>query len=343
MTTNIGALRTSGKLSRFAWIAGVCALVILTGCGGKKDKPASQTAAKVNKEEITVHQINFVLQQQRGLKPEQADTAGRQVLERLIDQELAVQKAEDMKLDRDPRVQQQLEAARREIVARAYAERISDGVSKPTPEEVQKFYDDKPALFKDRHVYNLQELQIEAKPEEVAEIKSKAEAAKSATELADYLKSRDIKFTGNQYVRTPEQLPTQALQLVSQMKEGQVTFHPTSSGGQAVFLVAERPAPVSLQQATPLVEQLIVAERRRDVVARNLQELRREAKVEYVGKFQGGAPTATAAASDVAAAAVGTSGTAAPAAQAAETPAAPASAGSASLDNNAIMKGMGIK
>jgi EpsD family peptidyl-prolyl cis-trans isomerase len=354
MTTNIGALRTTGKLSRFAWIASVCALVILTGCGGKKDRPASQTAAKVNKEEITVHQINFVLQQQRGLKPEQADAASHQVLERLIDQELAVQKAEDMKLDRDPRVQQQLEAARREIIARAYAERVSDSVAKPTPEEIQKYYEDKPALFKDRHVYNIQELQIEAKPEEMAEIKAKAEAAKSATEVAEYLKSRDVKFTGNQYVRTPEQLPPQALQIVSQMKEGQVTVHPTSNGGQVIFLVGERPAPVSLQQATPLIEQMIVGERRRDVVARNLQELRREAKVEYVGKFQGGAPTATAAASE-AAAAVGTSGTAAQAApaeataqtaQAAEAPsapAAPASAGSGALDNNAITKGMGIK
>ena len=45
-------------------------IVMLAGCGDKKkDKPASQTAAKVNKEEITVHQINFVLQQQRCLAP----------------------------------------------------------------------------------------------------------------------------------------------------------------------------------------------------------------------------------------------------------------------------------
>src|SRR5258706_13668742 len=99
----------------------------LSGCGEKKDKPASQTAAKVNKEEITVHQINFVLSQQRGLPPEHAASAGRRVLERLIDQELALQKAQDQKIDRDPRVVQQLEAARREIIARAYVEKIGGG------------------------------------------------------------------------------------------------------------------------------------------------------------------------------------------------------------------------
>src|SRR5687768_423516 len=93
---------------------------LLVGCGDKKDKTASQTAAKVNKDEVTVHQINFVLQQQRNLRPEQADAASRQILERLIDQQLALQKGDDLKVDRDPRVVQQLEAARREILARAY-------------------------------------------------------------------------------------------------------------------------------------------------------------------------------------------------------------------------------
>ena len=61
-------------------LAVVASVALLVGCGDKKDKAASQTAAKVNKDEITVHQINFVLQQQRNLRPEQADAASRQVL-----------------------------------------------------------------------------------------------------------------------------------------------------------------------------------------------------------------------------------------------------------------------
>jgi hypothetical protein len=72
----------------------LAAVLALAACGGSRDK-ASQTAAKVNKDEITVHQINFVLQQQRNLRPEQADAAARQILERLIDQQLALQKAEE--------------------------------------------------------------------------------------------------------------------------------------------------------------------------------------------------------------------------------------------------------
>src|SRR5438445_12714006 len=84
---------------RVAAVAVAALVLVLAGCGDKKkDKPASQTAVKVNKEEITVHQINFVLQQQRGLAPEQAASASKAVLEPLVDQELALQKAQDKTL-----------------------------------------------------------------------------------------------------------------------------------------------------------------------------------------------------------------------------------------------------
>ena len=67
------AVQTAGRHRiTLVWVA-VAVSALLTACGDKKDKPATQTAAKVNKEEITVHQINAVLQQQRGLKPEQTD------------------------------------------------------------------------------------------------------------------------------------------------------------------------------------------------------------------------------------------------------------------------------
>ena len=115
---------------RLGAVAVASTALLLAGCGGNKET-ASQTAAKVNRDEITVHQINFVLQQQRGLRPEQADAAGKQILERLIDQQLALQKAGDLKLDREPAVVQQMEAAKREILARAYLEKVGEGAAKP--------------------------------------------------------------------------------------------------------------------------------------------------------------------------------------------------------------------
>lgn len=352
MTINLGSSRTVGKVSRVALVASVCAAVVLTGCGSKKDKEegASQTAAKVNKQELTVHQINFVLQQQRGLKPEQMEPASRQVLERLIDQELALQKAEDMNLDRDPRVQQQVEAARRDIIARAYMERIGEGVAKPSAEEVKQFYESKPALFKDRHVYNLQELVVEATPAQIDELRPRIQAAKNANEIVEALRAAQLKFAANQAVRAAEQLPMQSLDTFAKMKEGDIRIDPTPSGARILVLAGVRPVPVAFEQATPAIEQYLVNERKREQIASHLKQLRADAKVEYVGKFKDGAPAVAGAASgpvvltDPAASTVADTPAAVPAAATAPAAApAPAPAASGGLDNSAITKGLGLK
>lgn len=264
------------------------ALVVLTGCGEKKDKPASQTAAKVNKEEITVHQINFVLQQQRGLAPEQAASASKVALERLVDQELALQKAQDQKLDRDPRVVQQLEAARREIIARAYAEKIAAGAPKPSAAEIKTYYDAHPALFKERRVYNLQELAIQAKPEQVGELQAKLAAAKDVPDFINYLKANDFKFAANQAVRAAEQLPLVSLDKFAQMKDGQTIFSRTPTGAQVVILAGARSQPVDEARASPAIEQFLWNERKRKVVEDDIRALRGAAKIEYVGDYAKG-------------------------------------------------------
>src|SRR6186713_2531468 len=166
----------------------------LAGCGDKKDKPASQTAAKVNKEEITVSQINQVLAQQRAISADQAASANGVILERLIDQELALQKASDQKLDRDPRVMQAIESSRREIIARAYLEKIGEGAPKPAPADVQAYYDKHPALFSNRRIYNLQEIDLEATPAQVEGLKTVLAQSKTFPVFVEYLKTNGIRF-----------------------------------------------------------------------------------------------------------------------------------------------------
>ena len=300
----------------------VASAALLAGCGDKKDKAASQTAAKINKDEVTVHQINFVLQQQRGLKPEQADAASRQILERLIDQQLALQKGDDLKVDRDPRVVQQLEAARREILARAYLEKVGEAAAKPTADEIQKYYIEKPALFSDRRIYSIQEIAIEARPDQLTELRERLSAAKNINEFIEYLKSKDFRFSGNQAVRAAEQLPLNSLDAFSRMKDGQAMLVPAANGVQVVFLAGSRSQPVSEEQSRPAIEQYLLNERKRKLVEDDIKALRAAAKIEYVGKF------AEAAASS--------SGAAAPA-----RPAPPAASGSLSATD--ISKGKGLK
>ena len=183
--------------------AALCVLattLLFAGCGEKKDAAAQQAAAKVNKQDITLQQLNFALQLQRGLRPEQTEAASRQILERMIEQELMVQKADDLKLDRDVKVTQQLDAARREVLARAYIEKVGEAAIKPSSDEIKKYYTDKPALFSERRIYNLQEIVIEARPEQVEPLRAQLSAARNVNEFLEGMKSAGIRYNVNQAV-----------------------------------------------------------------------------------------------------------------------------------------------
>jgi len=305
-------------------VASVVAVLALTGCGAGKAEKASQTAVKVNREEITVHQINFVMQRQQGLKPEQAEAASKQILERLIDQELAVQKATELKLDRDPTVVQQIENAKREILARAYVDRIGETVVKPNAAELSEYYNAKPALFKDRRIFSLQELSIEAQPEQARQIRAKLQSSKSMAEFAEYLKANDFRFTGNQAVRAAEQLPLAGLEAIAAMKDGDSAVTQTPTGLSVLFLVSSRLQPVAEPQARQAIEVFLSNQRKGELVQKDIKALRTAAQVQYVGKFKEGA-------AELAQAQTTSSATQAP---------TPSTNG---LDASVISKGMGIK
>jgi EpsD family peptidyl-prolyl cis-trans isomerase len=308
----------------------------MSACGGsdKADKPASQTAAKVNKEEITVHQINAVLAQQRNLQPEQTEAASFQVLQRLVDQELAVQKAAELKLDRDPQVMQRIESARREIIARAYADKISEGAAKPSTEEIAKYYDDNPALFKERRVYQLQEVSIEATPEQQADVRAKIASAKNAADLVEKLKAANLKYAGNQATRAAEQLPMAAVAELAALKDGQSVVRTGPKGLTAVFVVAAAAQPVTLDRASKPIEQFLLNERKRKLLKDDIKSLRDGAAIAYVGKFAdaaSAAPKGAAAASDEVASA--------PQPIIVE----PAGKAASDVDMQSVNKGLGIK
>ena len=310
--------------------ASLLAVAVLTACGGGSGAKASQTAAKVNKEEITVHQINFVLQTQPNIKPDQVDAASRQILERLIDQELAVQKAQDLKLDRDPRVVQQIETAKREIIARAYAARIGETASKPTDEDIRKYYSENPALFADRRIYSLQEINIEAKPEQREDIRNRLQAAKTLPEFLDSLKADGLRFAGSQAVRSAEQIPLQNLDAIARLKDGQFIMNASPGGVVVLFLAGSQRQPFTEAQARPSIEQFLLNKRRNELLAKDIKSMRESAKIEYVGKFAEAAASAPAS----------TAPTASPDAMASDSA---TGAASGPADNSSLSKGLGIK
>jgi EpsD family peptidyl-prolyl cis-trans isomerase len=280
-------ISSAARLRASLTLGVVAVATLLTACGGGDGdkKSSTQVAAKVNSGEISVHQVNFVLQRQPGLKPEQAQAVGRRVLDGLVDQELAVQQAVEQKLDRDPRIVSAIDAARRDILARAYADRVSEAAAAPTAEDIKAYYDSKPALFSKRRIYGLQEFNIEATAEQKAALQAKIPTLRSADELANALKTANIRFAGRNVTQAPENIPMGFLEQLSKLNEGQWVVVATPNGLNAALVASAKPAPVTEEAAKKPIEQFLLSDRKRKLIADGIKALRGSAKIEYVGQF----------------------------------------------------------
>ena len=266
-----------------------CAAVLsllLAACGGSDKKGATQVAAKVNSGEITVHQINAVLARTPNLEPDQMQKATEVALSRLIDQELLVQRAKEKKLDRDPRVLQAIEAAGREILSRSYMEQYTAQADKPAQDEMRKFFDENPALFSERRIYNLQELNITLEGEQLDALRTAVSEAKSLNDVVGWLREKNIPFKAGGGVRAAEQLPMEALPRFAQMKDGQIGLVQTRTGVLAIYLAGSKPAPMDFDQAKPFVERFLLNRKRAEMAQAEMKRLRDTAEITYMGDFK---------------------------------------------------------
>ena len=266
------------------------AVTLLAGCGQKKDvAPADagggEVVAKVNGDDVTASQLAIALQKQRGMRPDAGDAASKVVLDQLIDEQIVAQKAVAAKLDKDPKVVAQIEAARRDILARRFIESAAETASKPADDAVQKFYDGRPALFVQRKMYTLQRVDIQAPDTRRNEIDAKVATFKTPAELTDWLKSQKLGFTTKQEQDASEQLPPVVLEKLATMTAGQSMVVPAQFGVSALTLVSSAAAPKALADARPAIEQFLANQGRREVIMNLQKTIRDGAKVEYEGRF----------------------------------------------------------
>lgn len=275
-------------------LAPLCAVLMLSACGGESGagKDATQVAARVNSDEISVHQINAALARTPNLKQADVARASGQVLERLIDQELLVQSAIDSKLDRNPRVMQAIEAARREILARSYLEQYTAQAEAPTRAEIAAFYEANPALFAERRVYNLQEINATLDAAQAGELREAVASASNLNDIVNWLRERKLPFRVGGGVRAAEQLPINALPRFAQMKDGQIGLLQSPEGMRVMFLAGSRAQPLDLEKATPFIERFLTNQKKAQMAQAEMKRLRDSATVEYKGEFTAPAESA---------------------------------------------------
>jgi EpsD family peptidyl-prolyl cis-trans isomerase len=267
--------------------------VTVTGCGKKEEqakKPATQVVAKVDSEEISVHQLNAVLSKASGLSQENVGQAKWEILGKLIEQQLAVSKAVERKLDRKPEVMTAIDGAKREILARAYLQELAAAQVKPTAEEVRTYYAEHPELFAQRRIYKLQELTLLKNDELLPALQEKVGSSKSMEEIAAWLKGRNVPFKAGGGVRAAEQLPLEALPKVHALKDGQIALIPTNEGMIIIRIAGSETQAVDETQASPRIQTFLTNQRATESIQREMKALKEKAKIEYLGEFAGGVP-----------------------------------------------------
>ena len=293
-----------------AFRSGLALVAVLTGCGSGSDEPgATRVAAKVNGDEITVQQIDQAMQRQGNVPEAQGKQVQKQILDRLVDQQLLVQKALESKLDREPRVEQAIEAARRQILAQAYVEQVVGAAGKATGDTVKEFYAQHPELFQERRVYRFAQMTVIAPADrhdairaKLVELDRQPDKGRILPQLAEWLKSENLRFRVTQATQGAEQLPLEALSQYHRMKVGDIMFAPGAQGVVISQLTAAHTQPLSEQQAQPFIEQYLQNRERAKLSDEEMKRLRAAARIEYIGEFaklpqQPASPSAPAAGS----------------------------------------------
>lgn len=274
------------NLSRSALITLLPLSLIFGGCGkGEEKAVTTQVAAKVNATEITVFQVNNVLAKTPNVTPAVEQRIKREILDNLIDQQLARQQAIESKLDRSPNVLQTLEAAKTEILARAYLEQIATAQPKATPAEIKAYYDANPDLFEQRRIYSIEEISLPAQAGLADALREQAGKLRSMQDIAAWLRSREIQFNANNGVRTAEQIPLEFLSNMRAMKDGEISVFELRGGLQVIRVLASKPVPVNEAAAAPKIRQFLFNQSSNAAIVKEMKQVRELAKIEYVGEF----------------------------------------------------------
>jgi EpsD family peptidyl-prolyl cis-trans isomerase len=263
----------------------VATAVLLAACTGHK-KDATQSAARVDGTEITVHQINYRLQRERGLRADQMDEAGRKVLEQLIDEQLIVEKAEKVKMDEQPEARQALAAARREVLSRAYLEQAVSNVAAPTEAAMHEYFDNNDALFARRRVYTLQEYLAKVPEDKVPALRALVEGGKPSSDIEAWFNAQNAPFRGQSSTHPAEQIPLNSLKALAATQDGHGLI--VSAGDQVhiTYIISSVDAPVAFDKAKPAIGQFLAAGNRRNVTEANMAALKTSAAIEYKAPYQ---------------------------------------------------------
>jgi peptidyl-prolyl cis-trans isomerase C len=279
----------------------IVGLLVLSGCsksgdtagsggaepaaGSSAGSEAGQVVARVNGEEITIHQLNLALAAVQSDRKD-ADKVRRQVLRGIVYRTALRQAATKEGLDRNPEVALQIDAAKDRILAAAYLRQQTDSTPPPTTTDIEKFISDNPLEFGQRRVYQFSRLTLAA-DQYSDDLVPLFDQKQTFDGFEKYLNQKHIPYAVTD-VRLPSaEFPKDIRDQLTKFGVGDNIV--VKGGGQIAVLKIKSwvDMPVDHDQATQIAKNTLHREALADRTKSLHDQVLHAAKVQFLGQFAG--------------------------------------------------------
>ena len=266
--------------SRIGFLAATSTALFVAACD---NKASSQDIAVGDGFKLARAEYAHVLSQMPAVPESGLPAARKAVLEKLIDEKLLADAAEKDGVDRDSDTVMQLEGVRRSVLARAYLEKVTRSVAPPTDEQVNDYYQSNRDLFASRVEGSFEQVAFTGDPKIISQYRNRLAADDAVLpELVARAAADKVMVARNMIERSSEQLPAATATRLKTAQMGDSFLNAGETVVELVTIRALRPAPLSLEQAKPLIRAKLTAESKDRVAKAELEKLRQRAKVKVL-------------------------------------------------------------
>jgi len=232
-----------------------------------------------------VHQLNAALKQVGASSGDASKKIVGDVLERLENQEILVQKAQAAKLDQNPAVVQALEAAKRTILASAYLQQAVADVPEPSEHDVHEYYSKHPDFFVNRRIYIYRSIAVQGPRDELETAQQMVSPTKDLDAALGYLRSKKLDFLPKTLAKGDEEISVDELPRLAKLKDGEAAAFLRPEGLEIVKMITTTAEPIDEIQGRPFIEKFLKERERTDRAAAEIKSLRAAADIQVLGNY----------------------------------------------------------
>jgi EpsD family peptidyl-prolyl cis-trans isomerase len=272
----------------------VAALTIALLTSACDKKPGGQVVAVVNGEEITQQDLNAELGNVQIPSGADRNKILAQVLQRVIDRKLLVQRAKEQGLDKSPEYLSQLRRMQDELAISMLSSNAAKSIPLPDQAGIEGFITSHPAAFGERKRYTLDQISIPQSTDRT--ILKQLEPVHNIDQVASILTGAGVKFTRGPATFDSAMAPPELSQKIAALPPGEPFVVPVNGRFLVNAIKSVEPVPMSVDDAKPQALEMMRQQSLNDLIQKQLGEARTKAKILYQTGFEPpkGAPSGAA-------------------------------------------------